>query len=379
MTGPLAGIRVVDLTHFVAGPWCTMLLADLGADVIKVEPPGTGEIGRRMGAVYTGGESAIFLAFNRNKRSVAVDLKQAQGRAAAHRLVDQADVVVHNFRPGAVERLGMGAEELRARNPRLVHCAISAFGQDGPYAGRPANDPVIQALTGAMLLGRGAGERPHRMGVSLPDFASGVLAAVAITSALHRRHVTGAGATVDLSLLDTQMFAQLDHVQALLIGSSRNAGTGDWSAVHRCRDGRHVHLEGPVPELARVLAIDDEVLHTGAVESVIGRHDRSHWVKVFDGTGMCAPVNELSEVFAGGSASLVRTVHPTAGRLPLVRTPIRATPAWPERVSAPPLLGQHTAEVLGELGYSEATIAELERSAVVGVPPVLSARGEHKG
>ena len=183
---PLEGVRVVDFTHFVAGPWCTMLLADLGAEVVKIEPPRAGEIGRRMGAVYQGPHSAIYLAFNRNKRSVELDLKQPEGRAAAHRLVTAADVVVQNFRPSVAPKLQMDATRIRGQNPELVYCAISAFGQTGPYAGRPGNDPIVQALSGAMLLGRAQGERPLRMAVSLPDFAAGVIAALSISSALVR-------------------------------------------------------------------------------------------------------------------------------------------------------------------------------------------------
>jgi crotonobetainyl-CoA:carnitine CoA-transferase CaiB-like acyl-CoA transferase len=304
---PLAGVRVVDLTHFVAGPWCTMLLADLGADVVKIEPPGTGEIARRMGAVYAGPHSAIFLAFNRNKRSVALNLKDARGQAAANRLLEGADVIVQNFRPAAAQRLGMDAERLRQQHPRLVYCAISAFGRHGPYEQRPGNDPIIQALSGAMLLGRGPDERPIRMGVSLPDFGAGVLAALSILAALYRRDRTGRGALLELNLLDVEMFAQLDH-------------------IHRERLGQPASPHTPDPD------------------TVLG----------------------LTTAFAARPHLLVRTEHPSAGPVRLVRTPVDATPAWPVEHQAPAELGQHTTQVLTEIGYQPAEIDELTRAGVIG-------------
>lgn len=311
---PLAGTRVVDLTHFVAGPWCTMLLADLGADVVKIEPPGTGEIARRMGAVRAGGESAIYLAFNRNKRSVAVDLKEPDGRAAARDMVVGADVVVHNFRPAAARRLGMDGPTLTERHPRLVHCAISAFGPDGPYTERPGNDPIIQALSGAMLLGRAPGERPARMGVSLPDFAAGVLAAASITAALLRRTRTGRGAMLELNLLDTEMFAQIDHVLRVATGVGTPTDT-------------------PTD----------------------------------------LPVRALTEAFAARAHTTVTVDHPDVAALRSTRTPIDATPPWPVEYRPPPRLGQHTAEVLAELGY---TGEELDGLVARGVAGPVETRDE---
>ncbi|MBZ4017647.1 CaiB/BaiF CoA transferase family protein [Streptomyces purpurogeneiscleroticus] len=305
MTPPLAGVRVVDLTHFVAGPWCTMLLADLGAEVTKIEPPVTGEIGRRMGAVHTGGESAIYLAFNRNKRSVALDLKDPRGREAAHRLIADTDVVVQNMRPAAASALGMDASSLSATREDLIYCAISAFGRTGPYAGKPGNDPIIQALSGAMWLCGGPHGRPARMGVSLPDFAAGVLAAVSITSALHRRRHTGHGATLELNLLDAQLFAQIDHILREAYGHTE---------------------EGPVPE--------------------------------------DVPVLGLTEAIAARPSLVERVNHPTVGSLPMLRTPVGCTPAWAVAHRPPPRLGEHTTEVLAELGYSQESIKALYEAGV---------------
>ena len=312
---PLEGVQVVDFTHFVAGPWCTMLLADLGAEVVKVEPPRVGEIGRRMGAVYQGPHSAIYLAFNRNKRSVELDLKQPQGRETAHRLMTAADVVVQNFRPSVAPKLQMDATGLLDENPKLVYCAISAFGQTGPYAGRPGNDPIVQALSGAMLLGREQGERPLRMAVSLPDFAAGVMAALSIISALVRRRRTGSGALLELNLLDAELFAQVDHVLSLVLNRSAENGAGR-------------------PEL---------------------------------------PVRGPSEALRSRPGITARVEMPDVGRLEVLRTPVRAAPAWPVAHVPPPALGADTAAVLGELGYSAGEIETLRVNGVVG-----ESRGEDR-
>lgn len=310
MNLPFTGIRVVDLTHFVAGPWCTMLLADLGADVVKIEPPHTGEIARSMGAVYAGTDSAIFLAFNRNKRSIELDLKTTEGQAIAHQLVTDADVVVQNLRPAAAARLAMDTDSLHRVRSDLIYCSISAFGQDGPYTAKPGNDPIIQALAGTMLLGRDEAQRPIRLGVSLPDFAAGILAALSIAAALLRRQRTGDGATLELNLLDAQLFAQLDHILATALGQTVPTATD-------------APTELPVLGLAAAFAA------------------RPH----------------LTTAAAGRGRST---------SLKLTRTPVDTTPRWPIEHRRPPQLGEHTREVLAELGIPESQITELAEAGVIG-------------
>ncbi|TDE00143.1 CaiB/BaiF CoA transferase family protein [Jiangella asiatica] len=350
MTGPLAGVRVLDLTHFVAGPWCTQTLADLGADVVKVEPPGRGEIGRSIGAVYSGAESAVFLSCNRGKRAVALDLKRPTGQRIVQAMARDVDVVVHNFRPGTVDRLGVGPVVLRRANPGLIHCAISAFGNDGPAAARPANDPVIQAISGAMHeSGRAAGA-PVRMGVSLPDFAAAALAAGSIMAALLRRRRTGQGCVIDLNLLDAQLYAQVDRMTGA--GEAPEAEPAHEPGVrgsYVCAAGDALWLECDDGELAgRALGISAGTAR--GLRDHLALTCRDAALRAFEAAGVtAAPVQDLSDVLPGPPTRTVRVAHPIVGDLNQLRTPFDADPPWPPATIPPPLLGEHTEAVLREL------------------------------
>jgi crotonobetainyl-CoA:carnitine CoA-transferase CaiB-like acyl-CoA transferase len=224
MTGAplLQGLRVLDMTQVLSGPYCTQILADLGAEVIKLEPP-QGDLARAMQPHFIGDDSVYFVALNRNKRSIAVDLKTPEGVDLVRRLAARCDVVVENNRPGVLDRLGLKAAELRAANPRLVWCAISGFGQDGPYRDKPAYDMIVQALAGAMSLTGEPGGRPVRAGIPIGDIAAGFYAAIAILAALNRRHATGEGETIDISMLDCHA-AMLTYQAAYLLHGGRAPG-----------------------------------------------------------------------------------------------------------------------------------------------------------
>ena len=245
---PLAGITVIDVSHLAAGPWCTMVLADLGADVIKIERPGVGDMSRQAGGVYAGEESAVFLSFNRNKRSVALDLKEPLGREVLHRLVERADVFVENLRAGKTAQLGIDHATLANLNPALVYASISAFGDDGPYVDLPGNDPIIQALSGAMSLTGEPDGPPARQGVSVPDFGAGMMAAFSIVAALLGRQTTGRGCKLDLNLLDVEIFALGPRAQEHLITGEDQPRLGSAHPqfapyqAFRCRDGRYLYI-----------------------------------------------------------------------------------------------------------------------------------------
>lgn len=326
-TGPLAGVRVLDLTHFVAGPWCTMLMADLGADVLKVEPAGRGEISRGMGSVYDEhGDSAIYLGFNRGKRSVALDLKTDAGRDVVHRMAREADAVVQNFRPDVAARLGVDAPTLRALKPGLVCCAVSAFGENGPLAKAPGNDPLIQGISGAMLATTPG--QPVRLGVSVPDFAGGLLAAIGVLAALWQRRTTGTGSTLTMNLLDAQLYAQTDLL------------------ADPCADpGGRVEARG------------------------------SGWVWVDADGAVEVPVAGLGEALGRATGSpapkprmlALRPADDDRSRATrVVRTPLEFDPPLSEPTRHPPGIGQHTDEVLHELGYDAEETAALRREGVVG-------------
>ncbi|WP_314196067.1 CoA transferase [uncultured Arthrobacter sp.] len=383
MSGPLAGVRVLDLTHFVAGPWCTMLLADLGGEVIKLEPPG-GEIGRGMGSVFTAGESAIFLGFNRGKRSISLDLKQPEGLAAALKLAEQADVVVQNFRPGTAERLGIGAGELRAKHPRLIYCTISAFGPDGPYSSRPANDPVIQALSGSMSATGQSEGRPERMGVSLPDVAAAILAATGILAALYSRSRNGSGSTIDLNLLETQLYAQTDLICAATAAGAMNSAAatqelyaegeaGSIRGAYVCGDGLSLWLDTAHALFTGAAATRGAGMPDGSrasrerLAALLRTRPRKHWLDLLgqEGTGV-VPVRGLSEVLPGGPQRTLEVNHSTIGPLRQIRTPVTVEPPWPTVNTPPPRLGEHTREVLRELGFPD---TEIDRLAAGGIVP----------
>ena len=379
MTLPLHGIRVLDFSRVLAGPYCTMMLGDLGAEVIKIEQPGIGDETRRWGPPFAGGESAYYLAVNRNKKSVTLDLKQARGREIARALARASDVLIENFKVGTLDALGLGYEALRADHPGLIWCSISGYGQDGPYADRAGYDFVAQGEGGIMsVTGEPDGE-PMKVGVAIVDITAGLFAHSGIMAALYVRERTGQGQRVDVSLLSSAL-AWLANVGSnyLVSGETpRRYGNAHPNivpyGVFRARDRWitvAVGTDRQFRALCRVLGLGDlghdERFSTNAarvghrddliplLRAQLGRRDADEWLERMTAAGVpCGPINTVDRVFAHPQVRHDRQVqevpHPTAGTVRLVGMPYRLSD-MPDTVRThPPLLGEHTDDVLGDV------------------------------
>jgi len=397
MQAPLADLLVADLTQNVAGPYCAQVLGDLGAEVVKIERIGRGDDARAWAPPYWGEESATFMAVNRSKRSFAVDLKAPDGRAVVERLLARADVFVQSLRAGAVEELGLGWERAREINPRLVYCSVTAFGTEGPLRDRPGYDPLMQAYGGIMSFTGHPGAAPARVPVSLVDMGTGLWAVTAILGALRERDRTSRGAHVTTALFDTALawtaFQTNQYLGTGEVPTAQGSGTAmicpyeafpardAWVMIAAGSDALFVKaceaLAVPaLPEDPRFRDNPSRVANrkalVEALSAVTGALDSADVLARLHRAGVpCAPINTIDKVLAEpqteASGMVVPVKHP---RLPDYKTlslPIR----WDgERVGVtrvPPLLGEHTAEVLAELGYDAATIQELARRHVVGL------------
>jgi crotonobetainyl-CoA:carnitine CoA-transferase CaiB-like acyl-CoA transferase len=394
--GPFSGYRILDLTVMTAGPVGTVLLADLGADVIKIEEPRAGDLARSLGNQFVEGESVQFLSQNRNKRSVRLDLKSAEGREAFLRMAEHADVVVENFRPGTVERLGIGYEAVKARNSRIVYASVSAFGQSGPYAGWPANDPIVQATAGLMDMTGEAGGDPVRLGVPLPDFGAAALLAFGISAALLHRERHGEGQRIDTSLLSAALFSTIPRDgETLRSGKApERLGSGHPTMVpyrnYRGSDGRHFFAacftEKFWQNLCRALRREDlltderfigntaRTAHRHALDKILeeafATHTAEHWVAHLSAADVpCAMVQDYHTALTQDpqirhNRTVIEIEHPRVGTVKNIASPVNfhGSPATYRR--PPPVLGEHTSEVLTEFGFSDEEIAALESRRV---------------
>lgn len=392
---PLSGVRVVDLTRVMAGPYCTMLLGDLGAEVIKIERPGVGDDTRAWGPPFINGISAYYLSVNRNKRSITLDLKQSAGQEVFWRLVDRADVVVENFSPGTVERLGIDYESVKGRRPDIVYCSISGFGQTGPSKDRTAYDLIVQGMSGLMSVTGFPDGEPVRFGVPIADIAAGMFAALAILAALYHRAQTGEGQYIDTSMLGGQV-ALLTYQAGIYFATGdvpRRTGNAHPIVApyqtFRTADG-HVNIaagnDAMFTRLCRALGLEEltedsrfatnagRITHlTELVERIEDRtttRPTAEIVALLDEAQVpCGPIYTVPEVFADPQVQHLelhqRVPHPTLGVVDQTGFPWRfsRTPAMIRR--HPPLLGEHTEEVLQELGYSPEDIAHLRALAAI--------------
>jgi crotonobetainyl-CoA:carnitine CoA-transferase CaiB-like acyl-CoA transferase len=392
--GPLTGIRVLDLSSYVAGPYACSLLADLGAEVIKIEPHGGDQL--RQYPSTLGAESRAFLGTNRSKRGLAVDLKQAEGLVALKRLVGTADVLVHNFRPAVPERLGVGYEQLKAVNPRLIYCALTGYGESGPMKDKAGYDQVLQSFTGICTFQGATGERPEIVLGSVVDYYAASMIAYGVSSALFHRERTGEGQYIGLSLLGAALAMQSGRfiwAHGESAGANRDLRSGGITGIHPTREGeiyisantahfwRSLCTLADVPGLADNAKYDTvrkRARYADEIVPVIRRALKSHtaleWEEIFGEQVPCCAVRPIEEMFDHPQVvaqSLITTVeHSRIGSYRGLRKPLKFSAAPGPEPFAAPALGQHTDEILLSIGYSAEDVGRLRELGVV--PPRLS-------
>jgi formyl-CoA transferase/CoA:oxalate CoA-transferase len=395
MPGPLDGFTVLDLTRVLSGPYCTMVLGDLGARVIKVEHPERGDDTRHWGPPFLSGESAYFLSINRNKESIAIDFREPDGRGVLDRLLPHADVVVENFRPGTLEPYGLDASSLRARFPRLVYCSISGYGQTGPRREEPGYDAVIQAEGGLMSVTGAADGPPFRLGVAISDIVSGLFAVQGVLAALVARERSGQGQSIDISMLDTTS-ALLTYQAGIHFTTglaptrigNRHPNIAPYETF-AASDGDVVVAVGSEGIWRRFctaiglpdLAIDERFATNsarvtnytqlkGTLDPIFARETRAAWIERLKNAGVpCGSVRDIGELFRDPqlhAREMVATVpHATIGPVSVIGSPIKLSDTPASVRTAPPTLGQHADAILRELGYDAETIASLRERRVV--------------
>ncbi|MFN3332255.1 MAG: CaiB/BaiF CoA transferase family protein [Caldilinea sp.] len=392
----LANIRVLDLSRVLAGPYCTMVLADYGADVIKVETPGGGDGTRAWGPPWVGDQSAYFLAANRNKRSITVDLKASEGRQIIYELAALSDVVVENFKVGGSERLGVDYAMLAAINPRLVYCSITGYGQTGPYKDRAGYDFIIQAQGGVMSITGPEDGEPYKVGVAIADITAGLFAATAILAALHERERSGRGQAIDVALFDAQL-AWLANVAQNYLATGETpqrygnahpsivpyetfptadgrigVGIGTDAQFRRfCAAAGHPELADDARFTTNHARVEHRTTLIPLLQAIFRTQTSGIWLDLFDTLGVPAgPINDVAAALNDPQAaarSMVQEIdHPTVGPIKLLG-PVAKFGRTPAQIhSAPPPLGYHTDEVLRDLlGYDADRIAELRQRTVI--------------
>lgn len=394
--GALDGIRVLDLTRALAGPYCTMFLGDMGAEIAKVEQPGVGDDSRGWGPPFIGQESAYFLAINRNKKSLAIDIKSNRGAELVRRLACKADVLIENFRPGTMDRLSLGEAELRTLNPRLIYASLSGFGSDGPMKDWPGYDLIIQAWGGFMsITGRPDGE-PTKVAVAIIDIVAGLMLGKAITAALFARERTGVGQRIDSSLLEAEVACLIPYGSDYLAsgkvpGRNGNAhpnivpyqsfNTADgYMVVGAASEGNWQRLCKAIQKWE--LADDSRFANNGQrvahrqeliaiLTDVFLQRDTASWIRLLSEAGIpCAPVQTIDQVFRDPQVlhrdMLLEIEHPAAGKVRMAGMPVKFSGTPASLRLPPPMLGQHSEEILNTwLAMRREEIAELKRKRVI--------------
>ncbi|MBT4263854.1 MAG: CoA transferase [Deltaproteobacteria bacterium] len=389
--GPLEGIQILDFTHMLSGPFGASMLGDLGADVIKIEPPKGDTV--RMGPPKQGGEGAYFFSVNRNKKAISLDLKKPEALEIVYRLVKDADVVMENFRPGVMERLGLGYDKLKEINPELIYSSLTAFGRTGPYKDKPGFELIIQALTGLVDVTTPKGGEPQKIQIQIVDLCTGMFLAYATLAALYQKLDTGEGQRVDTSLLESTIALTTNLAGIYFMTGkvptemgSRNP-QGMPSQVFRSKDSAFAMvgaahwdrfcqaLEKPEwiedPKLSdisyRIDNYDDTV---ALVESITTTKTTAEWMPIFEKHQVAAaPVNTIEQGLEDPgvkATGIIKTVdHPTAGKIKLLDKPWQMSGVADSPCAAPPLLGEHNEDILKEVGFSDAEIDELKKNGII--------------
>ncbi|MGI9410211.1 MAG: CaiB/BaiF CoA transferase family protein [Hyphomicrobiaceae bacterium] len=405
MAGPLSGIRVVDLTRILAGPSCTQILGDLGADVIKIEMPGAGDDTRRWGPPFLPddngeptNESAYFSCANRNKRSVTINISAPEGQKLIRDLINKSDVLVENFKFGGLAKYGLSYDGLKTDNPGLVYCSITGFGHTGPYAKRPGYDVLMQGMGGLMSVTGAADGEPQKCGVPISDLMAGMYASVSICAALRHREQSGKGQAIDIGMLDTTVammanqalnYLASDEVPPRLGNEHPNIApyqvfpTGDGNIIVACGSEQQFQrlceiMDRPdIPQDPRFTVNKQRLAHrqelVDVLEPIFMSKPSSYWLDVLEQHSIsCGPINNLEQTFADPQVQArgmrLEMEHPATGQRPvsLVASPVRLSETRVEYRHAPPLLGQHTEEVLREvLGLDEAAVGGLRDAGTI--------------
>jgi len=393
--GPLTGLTVLDLTRVLSGPYCTMFLGDMGARVIKIEQPGRGDDTRAWGPPFVKGESAYFLGTNRNKESVTLDFKHPGGRRLLDKLIERADVLIENFRPGTLERAGLDYISLKQNHPRLIYTSISGFGHTGPRRHQPGYDAVIQAEGGLMSITGAPAGPPYRLGVAIADMVAGLLAAQGILLALYARERTGRGQHIDIGMLDGVVALLTYHSSMHLVANTSSPRVGNGHATiapydtFRASDGEFFLAVGndeqfrrfceaaglqQLPTDSRFATNPARVEHrielAAQLEPVLTQHSRKHWIAVLTEAGVpCGEVREVAEALADAqllARQMIESVdHATIGPMKVLGLPIKLSDTPGSVRTAPPTLGQHTSAVLTELGLNASEIDALRQQKVI--------------
>ena len=395
MVRPLEGIKVLDLSRALAGPYCTMMLADMGAEVIKIEMPERGDDSRAWGPPFIEGESAYFISVNRNKKSMTLNLKKEKSVEIIHRLIKQSDVLIENFRPGTMEKLSLSYDEVKEINPKIIYCSISGFGQDGPYRLLPGMDQVLQGMGGLMSITGEPDGPPVKVGVAVADIAGGMFAAYGIVVALFNRETGGKGQMIDLSLLDCQV-AWLTYRAGSFFASGEipkplgsghpvivpyqafkakdvyvNVAAGNdqlWQKFCKALGLENLMNEQQFATNAMRVKNREEIIEI--IGDVICNKKADEWLKILTEAGVpCGPIYNMDKIFSDPQVlhrEMVKELeHPTAGKVKVTGIPIKLSNTPGEILTAPPTLGQHTKEILTELGYNNEDIDKMSQEKII--------------